>query len=58
MTSYCDVVNPTKHLEPNLESCKVGLYEWRMYDEVVSSSDEKETKEDNVVSRAKTAGVL
>ena len=38
MTSYCDVANPTRHLEPMLESCKVGNYSWRMYDEVVNSA--------------------
>ena len=38
MTSYCDVTNPTWHMEPALESCKVGDYSWRMYDDVVSSA--------------------
>ena len=40
MTSYCDVTNPTRHLEPMLESCKVGEYSWRMYDDIVRSGDE------------------
>ena len=38
MTSYCDVNNPTRHLEPNLEGCKVSEYKWRFYDDVPSPS--------------------
>ena len=37
MTSYCDVTNPTRHLEPNLELSKVGNHPWRFYDDVPSA---------------------
>mgnify|MGYP001014040600 CR=1 FL=1 len=42
MTSYCDVANPTRHLEPMLESCKVGIYSYRMYDDVNKYKDRDE----------------
>ena len=54
MTSYCDVTNPTRHLEPMLESCKVGDYSFRMYGDVVSSDSEGK-KQEKKSKKAKTS---
>jgi len=37
MTSYCDVTNPTHHLQPKIDKNKVGEYAFRIYGEIVSS---------------------
>lgn len=44
LTSYCDVNNPTRHMEPMLESCKVGEYSYRMYDDLVIEEVEGKKK--------------
>jgi len=38
MTSYCDVANPTYHLQPQIDGNKVGDHAYRMYGDIASSS--------------------
>ena len=54
MNSYCNVTNPTHHLEPNLAGCIHGDYEWRMYDDVPNYADDSESmKERRAMRKAK-----
>ena len=54
MNSYCNVTNPTHHLEPNLAGCIHGDYEWRMYDDVPNYADDSESmKERRALRKAK-----
>lgn len=49
MTSYCDVINKTGHLQHQIDLNKVGDHPWRFYDEIVHSS--RDSTEKTLLSR-------
>ena len=42
-SQYCNVTNPTWHLEPQLQSCLHQDYSWRMYDDVPNYDHDSES---------------
>ena len=39
--TYCEVSNPTWHLQPFLDSCKVSQYVGLSYDEIIAAKEKK-----------------
>lgn len=54
MTSFCDVVNRTEHLQAQIDCNKVGNYAWRMYDDICSSSQQSKMGDRSVTPSVTT----
>lgn len=52
--TYCEVSNPTWHLQPFLDSCKVSQYVGLSYDEIIAAKEKKKKLGSSIVASEQT----